>query len=207
MAAVALYLPNSHCTTSLFNYSSRKPAEHLTTKRFRPLDIIFFFWGWEIDHLTLFSQSPTFFFFFLFNNNTHFVVQTAKTKKYFIFYAGVGDNLIQSHLVFTYSPYSFNIVGNPCNTIHLFFSFIFISIFYVGRHRIRYLFHIPSHLFHTSGPTNIAYLSWSQSRMERERERERERESSAGSRRIQKQRSKHCIDYTPPTWHVPLSLT
>ena len=66
MAAVALYLPNSHCTTSLFNYSSRKPAEHLTTKRFRPLDIIFFFWGWEIDHLTLFSQSPTFFFFFFF---------------------------------------------------------------------------------------------------------------------------------------------
>ena len=145
--------------------------------------------------MTLFSQSPTFFFFFLFNNTTHFVVQTAKTKKYFIFYAGVGDNLIQSHLVFTYSPYSFNIVGNPCNTIHLFFSFIFISIFYVGRHRIRYLFQIPSHLFHTSGPTNIAYLSWSQSRMERERERE----SSAGSRRIQKQRSKHCIDYTPPT--------
>ena len=170
---MALYLPNSHCTTSLFNYSSRKPAEHLTTKRFRPLDIIFFFFGLRNRPLdTFLSITNLFFFFFLFNNTTHFVVQTAKTKKYFIFYAGVGDNLIQSHLVFTYSPYSFNIVGNPCNTIHLFFSFIFISIFYVGRHRIRYLFQIPSHLFHTSGPTNIAYLSWSQSRMERERERE-----------------------------------
>ena len=166
LATVALYYP-THTVQHLYSIillasmqSTCDNQEIQTTWYF----FFFFFWLRNRPLETFLSITHSFFIFY---NTTHFVVQTVKTKKYFIFYAGVGDNLIQSPLLYTYSPYSFNIVGNPCDTIP--FLFVHILFFYAGRHRIRYLFQIPSHLFHTTGPTNIVYLSWTQSRMERER--------------------------------------
>ena len=130
LAAVALYYP-THTVQHLYSIillasmqSTCDNQEIQTTWYF-----FFFFWMRNRPLDTFLSITHSFFVFY---NTTHFVVQTEKTKKYFIFYAGVGDNLIQSPLLYTYSPYSFNIVGNPCNTIPFLFIHIYFFIFLCG---------------------------------------------------------------------------